>query len=968
MSTVTIPLGASIQDAINANPAGTIFQLAAGTYYGEQFEPLSNDQFIGDPSGGTILSGAMVLSNWTQSGGCWVDSGLPSQSVGQSISGSSPLASDRNDLFINNVLYTPVSSLSAVTAGTWYFDTATNSAYISANPTGQTVTLSVTPGMTYNNGATGVVFKNLTTQQYATEAQCAPIQTGTDWSVINVTSTQNHGAGLYIGGPGTVVQGGSYNDNGQIGIDGSSANGSKVLGAQIDGNNYAGYNTGWDAGGIKVTATDGLMISGDTVDNNNGQGIWADIDSSNWTVSDNTVANNSGNGIMYEISHGATSINNNTVTDNSGSGIYISNSDGVNAFDNTVTVNPSNVVNGLGYGSGGGIDIINNSGRGNDPSGTPYQSINDNVHNNVIIHPGDSAEDGISIAQALPSNANDVFNSNTYYVSNASGTYWHFNNTDYTWSALQQSGTFETNGMEKVGLPTPSPNDTVVLAGSSAAITDASGNVWTITSGGQVATNNTPDTLTSNVVKLAYVKGTIWEENSSNLWRGETEPNDSWAPSAGTATSPLPAASTLPPSPNGSIITSVAASPIIDAAGNAWSLVQSASNGLQIAVNGVVQPITANVVLLETLNGNMVQKNAAGLWFSETGPTGTWENIPAPPTVVSPNGSIIVSAKASPIMDAAGNAWSLVQSASNGLQIAVDGVVEPITANVVLLETLNGNMVQKNAAGLWFSETGPTGTWKNVPAAPQAVSPNGTRITSATASPIIDKAGNAWSVVQSASSGLQIAVDGIVDPITANVVLLETLNGNMVQENTAGFWYTESGPTGTWKNIPPPTIDVTNTGTGATTAVSGVTIATTKADGATFVLTAPGVAAVTLGTTAVTLKFTTLSAVTLTGGTAAATITADGGTNIFTGGTGALVITSGVGADAYIYHAGDGKMTLESFSFAKGDSLTVDKSLQGSMKETSDGHGGLLVGFGASSPGLDLVGVTSITASQIHFV
>src|SRR5271166_144457 len=243
LSTVTIPLGASIQDAINGNPAGTVFQLAAGTYYGEQFEPLSNDQFIGDPGGGTILSGAIVLSNWTQSGGYWVDSGLPSQAVGQSGSGSSPLASDLNDLFINNVLYTPVSSLSAVTAGTWYFDTSTNSAYISANPTGQTVTLSVTPSMTYNNGATGVVFRNLTTKQYATNAQSAPIQTGSGWQIDNVISTQNHGAGLYIGGSGTVVQGGSYDDNGQIGIHGSSANGSEVLGAQINGNNYAGYGT-----------------------------------------------------------------------------------------------------------------------------------------------------------------------------------------------------------------------------------------------------------------------------------------------------------------------------------------------------------------------------------------------------------------------------------------------------------------------------------------------------------------------------------------------------------------------------------------------------------------------------------------------------------------------------------------------------------------------------------------------------
>ena len=82
----------------------------------------------------------------------------------------------------------------------------------------------------------------------------------------------------------------------------------------------------------------------------------------------------------------------------------------------------------------------------------------------------------------------------------------------------------------------PSANDTVVV-GTAGAITDASGNTWTITGGGQVAVDGVADTQTGNVTELAYVNGTIWQENSSNLWWGETQNNDAWAPSAGTATS-----------------------------------------------------------------------------------------------------------------------------------------------------------------------------------------------------------------------------------------------------------------------------------------------------------------------------------------------------------------------------------------------------------------------------------------------
>ena len=182
--------------------------------------------------------------------------------------------------------------------------------------------------------------------------------------------------------------------------------------------------------------------------------------------------------------------------------------------------------------------------------------------------------------------------------------------------------------------------------------------------------------------------------------------------------------------------------------------------------------------------------------------------IPVP----SPDGTKITSAAASPIIDQAGNAWSLVQSTSRGLQIALNGTVDPVTQNVVILETLNGAMVQQNSAGNWYSESGPGVGWTQLSGNPNPVtpplsltpSPDGTKITSASASPIIDKSGNAWSLVQSASSGLQIAVNGTVDPVTANVVLLETLGGNMVQENTSGNWYSEAGPTGSWAQIAAP--------------------------------------------------------------------------------------------------------------------------------------------------------------------
>jgi parallel beta-helix repeat protein len=488
MSTVTIALGASIQAAIDANPAGTTFQLAAGTYYGEQFTPQSGDSFVGDSSGGTILSGAVQLTNWTSQGSYWVEGNLPQQSTGQSASGSATNYNNLNDLFINNTLLTRVSSESQLTSGTWYYDAGSNSAVIANNPAGQNVQMSYTPTMVQGSNATNVTFSNLTTEMYATDAQMGPIRTGSGWQIDNVTSIDNHGAGLLLGA-NTTVQGGSFSNNGQIGIEGGGANNSQVLNAQINNNNYAGYNQQWDGGGIKAGGANNFVVSGDTVSGNNGQGVWADLDAANWTISNNTISNNVYNGILYELSHGNTQITNNTVTNNQGSGIYISNSDAVTASGNTVTVGANNSFSTVAAAMGGGIDVINNSGRGTDPSGTPYLALNDTVTNNTIIHPGDSTQDGIFAFQALPGGNNDVFNNNTYYTTNANGQYWQFNGTNDTWSQLKATGTYETSGTDNVG--------SAPTASAAAVITP------TTTAGAAAVTTPTPTATTAATTAAA---------------------------------------------------------------------------------------------------------------------------------------------------------------------------------------------------------------------------------------------------------------------------------------------------------------------------------------------------------------------------------------------------------------------------------------------------------------------------------
>nr|WP_294553582.1 cellulase family glycosylhydrolase [uncultured Rhodopila sp.] len=130
----------------------------------------------------------------------------------------------------------------------------------------------------------------------------------------------------------------------------------------------------------------------------------------------------------------------------------------------------------------------------------------------------------------------------TLWQENASSLWWSWTGTGWSSGAGTSTSPLPAAPPPK---PTASANDTMVLAGSAAAITDASGNTWSITGGGQVAVNGVADTTTANVTELAYVNNQVWQENSANLWWGKTSPAAAWAPAAGTATSPLPAPITI---------------------------------------------------------------------------------------------------------------------------------------------------------------------------------------------------------------------------------------------------------------------------------------------------------------------------------------------------------------------------------------------------------------------------------------
>lgn len=245
-------------------------------------------------------------------------------------------------------------------------------------------------------------------------------------------------------------------------------------------------------------------------------------------------------------------------------------------------------------------------------------------------------------------------------------------------------------------------------------------------------------------------------------------------------------------------------------------------------------------------------------------------------------------------------------------------------------------------------------------------SPNNTVLRAGSTRAITDAAGNRWTI-----AGGKVAVNGSPDSITANVKALAFVNGKVWQENTSNLWWAKSKPSDIWSpsagsRIAPINISVKSGG--QTRTVDG-TVAHKETDfGAVFNLTAPGVASIVLGNEAVALHFTSMSKVKLTAGKSASTVITDGGTHSFTAGRAPLTVSSGAGADSYTYHAGNARLTITDFAVAQGDTLTMDKALQGTMKIASDGQGGIRISFGTLGAGIDLKGVVAAPTTAFRWL
>lgn len=424
---VTVHTGENIQALVSAHPPGTSFTITPGTYRLQSIRPKDGDSFVGEQ--GATLSGARVLTDFTHKGHYWVasaavESGGPYRGVCDK---SHPACMFPQDLFVNDTPLQRVRRLSDVGPGKWYLDYGAGKVYLNEDPGSQKVEISLI-AHAFHGSAKDVTIQGLTIEKYADAAGDGAIEgeskngaLSQGWVIKNNVIKLNHGMGIRLGNQMHVLNNKVIN-NGQMGLGGSGKN-ILVAGNEIAYNNYAGYKYGWEAGGTKFTFTMGLVVRDNFVHNNNGPGLWTDIENHDTLYENNRTTENKEAGILEEISYHAVIRDNTVENDGSaapgknspwyGGGIVITASENVEVYDNTV----SGCMNGI-------VGLQSNRKSQN---GQPFYLRDLYVHNNVIAQKSGIAAGILAspmFGDRIFKSWNNRFASNTFRLADVNGKYF----------------------------------------------------------------------------------------------------------------------------------------------------------------------------------------------------------------------------------------------------------------------------------------------------------------------------------------------------------------------------------------------------------------------------------------------------------------------------------------------------------------------------------------------------------------
>lgn len=344
---VRVSVGDDLARLASDSAPGTRFLLESGVHRISTVKPKQGQEFVGSP--GTVLSGAVEVTGFVPNGQTWVAQvDVANATARGRCRDDAPGCRFPEQVFVDEVRWERVATGFVPSAGQWSLTDGLLT--LGEDPGARQVELSHIPHA-FLKGGSDVRIAGMIIEKFAPPAQSGAVHAegSPGWVIEDSEIRYNHGAGLTLG-PAMTVRHNHLHHNGQFGINGS---GTDVLVEfnEISFNNVAGFNPQWAAGGTKFVMTKDLVVRNNYVHDNDGPGLWTDIDNERALISTNTVVDNGHAGIKHEISFEAT-IDLNLVVGNGfdhpvnrrGAGILVRESPGVDVTNNQVLDNAHGIV------------------------------------------------------------------------------------------------------------------------------------------------------------------------------------------------------------------------------------------------------------------------------------------------------------------------------------------------------------------------------------------------------------------------------------------------------------------------------------------------------------------------------------------------------------------------------------------------------------------------------------------------
>ncbi len=418
---VAVAPGENLQSAVDRHAPGSTFKIRAGIHRLQSVQPKQGDTFVGEP--GAILSGALELTAFQRQGRWWTASVHAEKAESRGECGAGfPACNLPDDLFIDNAPLRRMTTLEQVGPGSWYLDYTSNRAYLQDDPRGRKVEISVAQ-FAFAGNAPNVTIQDLTIEKYANVSGIGAVHGGNpsggggrsrNWLVESNEIRWNHGLGVWVGNAMRVLHNRLLH-NGHMGV-GGTGDDVVVRSNEIAFNNFAGYDYHWGAGGAKFVLSDRLELIDNFVHDNEGPGLWADIDCSRVLFERNRTRANRVAGLFFEISSGAI-IRDNLVEaerENSdrkgidrGAGILVNTSSDVEIRGNKVTGCPN------------GILAVQQDRGISRRTGAGYVLKHLSVHDNVVTQEHGFAA-GVSSPASSAIDSSNRFENNVYSLGDLS--------------------------------------------------------------------------------------------------------------------------------------------------------------------------------------------------------------------------------------------------------------------------------------------------------------------------------------------------------------------------------------------------------------------------------------------------------------------------------------------------------------------------------------------------------------------